>query len=479
METQKSVFKTSFKTRMLYSLTSLGVCIPAEAIWSGIVGFYVVDVMNLPITWFGLSWSLYTIYNALNNPVIGYLSDRTKSRWGRRIPYVKFTAIPYIITFILMFSMPFDGKTHPVELLVCFLVVMTFWETIYTAIATGYYGLLPEMFDNYAERTDVAAKMNIFQGVGLLLATALPPKLVEILGPVAADLTGSLPIHLPPMVAKTIGWPAMAIVIAAVSIVSIYVGKTSLFEVKGSSEKSYVPFWGAVRATFINKSFLAAATAQAMRFFGTGVLTAGMLFYLKYSLNIKEGDATIVLGIVFIVAIIALYPWRQIVANKTDSRTSLILSNLIMIIGVIPMGFARSMTFVYVCSAIIGIGLSGLILIGDVIIAEVVDEDEVKMGQQRAGMYFGMSSFVITISSGLVSGVLGIMMPYFGYDTALEVQPETVNLGFRLFMTIPSIIGFLLAILALYIYPLHGNKLKEIREALDAKEKAKSEATAS
>jgi GPH family glycoside/pentoside/hexuronide:cation symporter len=473
MEGTSKKFKTSFKTRMLYSLTSLGVCIPAEAIWSGIVGFYIVDIMNLPITWFGLSWSLYTIYNALNNPVIGYLSDRTKSRWGRRIPYVKFTAIPYIITFIFMFCMPFDGKTHPVQLLICFLVVMTFWETLYTAIATGYYGLLPEMFDNYNERTDVAAKMNIFQGIGLLLATALPPKLVEVLGPVATDITNALSLQLPQAFAKTIGWPSMAILIGAISLVSIYIGKRSLFEVKGSQEQSYTPFGEAVKATFINKSFIAAAVAQAMRFFGTGVLTSGMLFYLKYSLKIKEGDATIILGIVFITAIIVLYPFRQFIANKTDSRTSLIISNLIMIAGVIPMGFAQSMTVVYISSTIIGIGLSGLILIGDVIISEVVDEDEIKMGQQRAGMFFGMSSFIITISSGLVSGALGFIMPYFGYNTALDVQPESVNMGFRVFMTVPSIVGFLLAILALYIYPLHGQRLKDIKTVLEAKEQTR------
>jgi GPH family glycoside/pentoside/hexuronide:cation symporter len=116
---------------------------------------------------------------------------------------------------------------------------------------------------------------------------------------------------------------------------------------------------------------------------------------------------------------------------------------------------------------LIGIGLSGLILIGDVIIAEVIDEDEVKVGQQRAGMFFGMSSFIITLSGWLVSAVSVLILPRFGYDTLLEVQPASVDLGFRIFMTIPPVIGFLLAILALYFYPLHGERLKEVRRALN------------
>jgi GPH family glycoside/pentoside/hexuronide:cation symporter len=137
-----------------------------------------------------------------------------------------------------------------------------------------------------------------------------------------------------------------------------------------------------------------------------------------------------------------------------------------MIIAVIPLGFSTSLVTTVIAAILIGIGLSGLILIGDVIIAEVVDEDEVKVGQQRAGMYFGMSSFIITLSGMLVSGVFGILLPRFGYDTLLNVQPASVDLGFRIFLTIPPIVGFLLAILALYFYPLHGERLKEVRRAL-------------
>ena len=81
----------------------------------------------------------------------------------------------------------------------------------------------------------------------------------------------------------------------------------------------------------------------------------------------------------------------------------------------------------------LGIGLGGLILLGDVIMTEVVDEDEVKTGHQRAGMYFGMSGFLITLSGLLVSSVFGLLMPAFGYDTLLDVQPASVDLGFRSF----------------------------------------------
>jgi glycoside/pentoside/hexuronide:cation symporter, GPH family len=126
----KTSFKTSFKTRMRYSLTSLGVATPAEAI-SGVVAFYIVDVMNLPATWFATFWFFYTIYNALNNPALGYLSDRTRSRWGRRIPYVLFGGLPYAVAFALLFTAPFDGRSNPVGLLLYFGTVIVAWEGLH------------------------------------------------------------------------------------------------------------------------------------------------------------------------------------------------------------------------------------------------------------------------------------------------------------------------------------------------------------
>jgi GPH family glycoside/pentoside/hexuronide:cation symporter len=440
-------FATSTKTRVMYSLVSLGVATISEAI-AGVIAFYIVDVKNLPVTWYSTFWFFYTIYNALNNPALGFLSDRTRSRWGRRIPYVLFGGLPYAVAFSLIFTAPFDGKDDPVALLIYFGTMIVIWEGLYTAIATGYYGLLPEMFGTYRERTDVAAKMNIFQTVALVLGAALPPLLASVLG-----------------------WSGMAVLLSVVSVIAIYVGYPSLFERADLKTDTSYPFGMALKATFLNRSYLTAAGAQSMRFFATGTLQTGILFYLKYSLKVDEGLATAILGIAFLVAMLTLYPWRNWVANNLDSRRTLMLANAVMIFGIVPMGFSPDIIFTYAAAIVLGIGLGGLVLIGDVIMTEVVDEDEIKTGHQRAGMYFGMSGFLITLSGLLVSSVFGILMPAFGYDTLLDVQPATVDLGFRIFLTVPTTIGFLLAIYLLWMYPLHGKKLVDIREALEAKKR--------
>jgi GPH family glycoside/pentoside/hexuronide:cation symporter len=430
---------------MMYSLMSLGVATPVEAV-AGVIAFYIVDVKNLPAEWYAAFWLFYTIYNALNNPALGYLSDRTRSRWGRRMPYVLFGGLPYAVAFALLFTAPFDGRDNPAGLLVYFGAAIVVWEGLYTALATGYYGLLPEMFGEHAERTDVAAKMNIFQTVALVLGAALPPLLADMLG-----------------------WSGMATFLAIISVIAIYAGYPALFERADLKTDTGFPFMQALKFTFANRSFLTVAGAQAMRFFGTGALQTGILFYLKYSLKVEEGLATAILGIAFLVAMLSLYPWRNWVANKLGSRLTLMLANAVMILGVVPMGFSPNINFTYAAAVILGVGLGGLVLIGDIIVAEVIDEDEVKTGHQRAGMYFGMSGFIITLSGLLVSSVFGLVMPAFGYDTLLDVQPASVDLGFRIFLTAPTSIGFLLAIVLLWLYPLHGKYLQEIKETLAKK----------
>ncbi|MGQ9573461.1 MAG: MFS transporter [Dehalococcoidia bacterium] len=443
-------FQSTPLQRFMYSLASLGVATPVETV-AAFVMYYIVDIKNLPATWFATFWLFYTIYNALNNPALGFASDRTRSRWGRRRPYILFTGLPYILTFALIFSVPFDGRVNPVALLIYFGVVIVIWEGLYTALATGYYGLLPEMFGAYEERTAVAALMNIFQTVALILAAVAPPLLWNL-----------------------IGWSGMALSLALISVIPIYLGFRFLFERPELKTDTAFPFGPALKHTFLNRSFLTAAGAQTMRFVGTGILQAGVPFYLKYSLEVSDAMFSVIFGVAFLVAMASLYPWRNWVANRLDARRTLILANVFMILGVIPLSFSPSLPFTLAAAVIVGIGLGGLVLMGDVIIAEVVDEDEVKTGHQRAGMYFGMSSFLITLSGLIVSSVFGLMMPAFGYDTLLEVQPPTVNLGFRLFLSVPTTISFLLAILLLWLYPLYGERLKHIKATLEAKRKAGS-----
>jgi len=439
-----SQYTPTNKQRWLYSIANLGHSIPTQMV--GFVLFFFTDVKRLPVVIASGVMFAYSIWDAVNNPIMGYISDRTKSRWGRRIPYIKFGAVPFAISLIFIWMAPFDGVEQTTSLMLYMIFVPFLWEGLGTMTTTAYYSLLPEMFATYEDRTKVAVSMNIIQVIGLFIGMAGTPVLTDMLG-----------------------WVPTAAIFAVITIITYYVGLPGMFERKSSVDANSIPFFDALKATFINRSFISVVISQTFRFVGTGTLTTGVLFYVKYSLEAGESFGSIILGVAFIVSAATLELWRRLIANRFEARTTLMIANAVMAVSVIPLGFAQNSTTAAIAAAGLGLGLSGLILMGDVIVADIIDEDEVKTGQRREGMYFGMSKFIMKLSGSIVALWFGWIAPAYGYDSALDLQPDTVAAGFRLFMTIPVIVSSILAIIALIFYPLYGERLQEIKDVLKAK----------
>jgi len=420
----------------------LGLQIPVQVFNVSLLFFY-TDVKRLPPQWSATALTLYAFYNAVNNPLIGYLSDRTQTRWGRRLPYLWFGTIPWLLIFGLLWWAPFDGNEQPVALLIYMIVGIVLYDGIGTAISTAYYSLLPEMFPSYKERTDVAVRMNLFLTVALLAGVALPP-----------------------MLAQQVGWGTMGIIFALVALVATYSGYRGMFERGGPSVSEDFSFFTAFKATFFNRSFLPMTVAQTMRFVTTNALSTGMIFYVKYSLGADAGQTTLILATAFIVAALALYPWRLLIANRFEARTTALCGYAATALAAIPLWFVDSIQAAIIVAAFIGVAFAGIFLMDNVLISDVIDEDEVKTGQRREGMYFGLNGLVVTLSAAIVSVVFGIIAPAYGYDTRLEVQPASVATGFRLFMTGLPFVGCTLAFVALLTYPLHGQRLVAVKAEL-------------
>jgi GPH family glycoside/pentoside/hexuronide:cation symporter len=438
--------------RWLYSLANMGNTIPYQM--ANFFLFFFTDVRRLPVAIASSVMFAYSIWDAVNNPIMGYISDRTKTRWGRRIPYMLFGIVPYALAFVAVWLAPFDGVEQTTALMLYMIVATFLWEGLGTVVSTAYYSLLPEMFSSYSERTKVAVSMNIVQIVGLFIGLAATP-----------------------ILADKLGWGLTAAIFAVVVVVTYYIGLQGMYERESSVRAESIPLWEALKATYVNRSFITVVLAQLFRFIGTDALGAGVLFYVTYSLGEEEGIGTLILGVAFGVSGLALWLWRALIANRFEARTTLIIANAVMALSVIPLGFAQTILQVAISAVGLGIGLAGLILMGDVIVADVIDEDEVKTGQRREGMYFGMSKFIMTLAGSVVALWFGLIATHFGYDSALEVQPDTVNLGFRVFMTVPVIANSILAIIALLFYPLYGERLKAVKETLARRHAGEADAS--
>lgn len=436
---------TTNTQRWLYALAHLGIVLTVQA-FSAYVLFYYVDVKHLNATWAANVMTVYAFYNAFNNPLMGYISDRTRSRWGRRLPYILFGTGPLALCFLLVWLAPFDGIVQAVPLLIYFIVIIFIWEALYTLVSTGYYALLPEMFASYHERTDAGARMQLVQTIGLIVGIALPPLLYS-----------------------TFGWPAMGALFAAVAAAALWIGARGMFERPDYMASDSLPLLTALKETLVNRSFVALVAAQTLRFVGTFTLTAGMAFYVKYSLGLPEGQTSLVFATVFIAAMPAMWLWRWI-ARRVGARTTLMLAYGAFGVGALPLAIVTSLASAIATAALIGVGLAGMLLMGDVILCDVIDEDELRTGRRREGMYFGLSGMIIFLSQALAAVVFGWVTSAYGYNSALAVQPDSVAAGFRVYMTVPTFVGAALAIVALAFYPLHGARLAQVKAELAARQ---------
>jgi GPH family glycoside/pentoside/hexuronide:cation symporter len=239
-----------------------------------------------------------------------------------------------------------------------------------------------------------------------------------------------------------------------------------MFERSSSLEGPEVELGQAIKGTLINRSFITIVIAQTMRHFATAVASSGLAFYAKYSLKVDPAASSAILGTIFVVAALALYPWKRLLANRYEPRTTLLIAYLLMGLSTIPLFFAQSMLAAVGTAILLGIALAGSLLMGDVTLSDVIDEDETRTGHRREGMYFGMSGLIITLAYALSSIVFGWISNRYGYDPLLISQPESVAFGFRVFMSIPPAAGSILAIISLLFYPLHGKRLKDVKAKL-------------
>ncbi|NDJ55293.1 MAG: MFS transporter [Chloroflexi bacterium] len=457
---------TTDQQRWLYALPNLGLIATQQA-FGAFALFYYADVKRLPPAWVGLALTAFAIYNAINNPILGYVSDRTRTRWGRRIPYMMFGTIPMAIAFALLWVAPFDGTTQPVALLIYFIAVLVVWDGLYTAMGTiAYYGLLPEMFPSYEARTDVGARMNLFLLIGLLVGLALPP-LIYGNDEFWARFSGGLP----PAIAPHLGWIVMGVAYAVLATILVHIGLRGMVERPLDDEVDNSPVWDEIGKALTNVNFLSVIGAQTLRFVVTYTLTAGIPFYVQYTLRVDETNSSIILGVVVLSAIPALLIWKA-VARAIGPRGTLMAAFAVMAVSVLPLGLPLTVASTSFVGVFIGIGLSGMIYMGDLILTDVVDEDELLTGRRREGIYYGFLGLITTLASAISALLFTWVATRFGYDTALLVQPASVGEGFRFFMTIPPFIGSLAAAGMLMFYQLHGDRLEEVKQQLAAKQSA-------
>ncbi|MGE5571523.1 MAG: MFS transporter [Bacteroidota bacterium] len=437
--------------KLAYSFGALGSGVSAYAVQTYVV-FYYADVLKVPIELIGYSMIAYGVWNAINDPLLGYISDRTRTRWGRRIPYIAGGFIPLTLAFIFLWIPPFRAANGGhLPLFIYFTAMMFLFDGLYTLVILNWTALFPEMFPSLEDRSVVSMWRQIFGNLGLIIGVALAP-----------------------MVYGNLGWGAMAAIYGAVTAVSLAVSLLGSRENGPRAGEEPLNVFPALKHTIANKSFVTYVVSSMLIQFTFVLIMATVPFHAKYALKIAEDQSSFLLGAAFLMVFIMLAPWQRYTVRVGPKRA---MSGAIIVFAVtlIPFAAANGLAMSVVCGAMLGLGLAGLMLLFDVLIADVIDEDEIRTGQRREGMYFGANALFIRLGVSAQALVMSQVLRASGYDPnlAVELQPASVETGIRFLMAGVPVIALVLAYLVLRMYPLYGDTLIRIKQELAARGSAR------
>lgn len=427
--------------KLFYSSGNIAASLSASVFSTYIIFFY-VDTLKMPAELIGLGMGIYGLWNAINDPLLGHISDRTRSKWGKRIPYVLFGSVPFVIAFIFVWSPPFGMLKSITARFAYFIGIVFLFDLLYTLVVLNWTSLFPEMYKTQSERTKVSAYRQVFGIIGNIIGVALPP-----------------------MLYSSIGWSKMGIIFGLITLVSLGISLLGSKEDKQIVQTEGLPFNKAVSATFKNKSFLTYVIAAMFLQFTFVMLQAGLPFYAKYVLKISDSfKVSLLLGTVFISAMIFVGVWSYR-ANKSGSKNTIIVSAIVYGLALVPFWFVKSFTAAVVTAALIGFGLAGLMVLLDVMLSDIIDEDEIKTGMRREGMYFGVNGFMIRLGVSVQSVLMGYILKISGYNAniAVNAQPSTAIVGIKSLITVIPIISLVFTVLFFSMYPLTGDRLKQVK----------------
>lgn len=428
---------------------------------------YYFAVVGLDVLLVTAAYVVWGVWNAVNDPLLGALSDRTKfkPKYGKRKLYLMISAIPLSIIMVLLFSVPLGNEL--VQFIYFITIIMTF-ELIYTTWSVNVNAIFPEMFPNEEERAKTNIFIKGFTVLAVILATALPPLIISPMVPVERN----------PSSATTINFQAMYITAGIVLGVIILV-TALIFILKGVEEKEECiedfdkrpTFTESLKVTLTNRTFLKFTFANMCVWYVFTTLLTIFPLYATWVLGIQE-DATVISIALLSALLVAAFslPLHMKLGQKIGMRNGLMFTAILWICLLFPFTLLNDSPgmslFLIIVTASQGLALGGGLFYVDILIGDVIDEDEVQYGMKRSASYYGINAFIHRFSQIFSILTIGIIFSGTGWSSYEPDPGANVILGLKLIIFLFPAISLLIAFFFLKYFPLHGDRLLEMRKNL-------------
>ena len=345
-----------------YGFAMFGTSIPIN-MFKSFAAIYYVDTLGLGMEQYSLIPLIYAFVDAIDNPVYGFLSDSTRTKWGRRRPWLLIGTPLLVLCFVLFYNVPGAVISDKKMLFIYMLLMYILTGTLDSLVNANYGSLFVELFKKDEDR----AKTNGIRQICQLFAMAIS-------------------IALTPMITEKIGYQLTSVIYGVIAlIVMMYCFWGSREEEINYEEFEKPKLLPGVIALITNPKFWIFGLAGAFYSAAFSLISQALPFYVKYTLGLGGSTTTIMLGIVLGVAVIGILVWSKLV-KKLEIMNVWRTGFIVMTIGFIPLFFVNTLPLAIVIAAFMGAGIAACLTTMDCIGAKIVDDDYRRHGIKREGI---------------------------------------------------------------------------------------------
>lgn len=426
--------KLSIRTKAGFGVCDLGgnLFFTAMGFWSL---NYLTDTVALSAAAAGLAIMIGKFWDAVTDPMMGYISDRTRTKMGRRRPYILFGAIPLGISMWYFFTNPHIA--NPVLLTVWATIALCALNTFYTIVNIPYSALTPELTQDYNERTSLNSFRFGFAVIGTILGAAIVLPIVNLFPE------------------RSRGFSAAGLVMGVAMLVTALITFFSVREPDHSKEDLPTEgFFETYLSVFKNRAYVILLFTYALNVLALNFLQGILVYYFKY-IYFAENLTTIAMVILLVVAMLCI-PLSVPISKRIGKKLTYQLGFVILatVCAVLYLfGHVLGIQFFFAMMFLAGIGLGLAYVAPWAMIPDTIEWDAVRSGRRKEGAYYGMWTFMSKSGQALSIGLSGLILSASGYASGAAQTPKAIGAIRLLLGPVPAIV-FIGAVILLNTYPI-------------------------
>jgi len=444
-------YQLKLREQLGWAMGSMGTGVMIGAL-TGYGLYYMTNYLGIAAGLAGSLIGLSKFYDMISDPVMGQISDRTQSKWGRRRPYLLVGTIACPLTLLLLFHLPvFESGSLTITVL---FLVLVLYATAFTSFNVPYFAMPAEMTSNYHERTVIMSQRVFFSTMSVVSVSVLGPFVIEAFGGGVAGYKG-------------MSWVLAFLVFIGMGT-TFLLTKNVAFTLR--SERSDYRVRNQVKLILNNKPFCTFIAAKSMIFIGSASAQGTLLFMGQFVLG--RGEMILVgFGIGYTLGVMFSLPiWTRLIAKVLGKRDAFRIASIGLGLTMLTWWMAtpdESLVIFYSRFFLMGIFSAGGLVAGSAMLPDIMEYDRHRSGVNQEGLYAATFSLIEKIAYTAGPAMLGLLLSAGGFISVQKGQfvdqPDSAITAIRVAVSIIPAVLSIIGGLLIGFYDLDEAKLKSVK----------------